>query len=671
MSISVSAMALPGSPRLCTNCLPKFRAKEQNPHLESSKLLDSEKEKFGYQTGTRVLPYMMQDVYSRDRETVNVKTILLENSHIRATFLPEYGMRLISLYQKDLHRELLFRNPVLQFANLAIRDAWFSGGIEWNVAQMGHTFTTCDHLYAARCRDESGTEFLRCYEYERCKGIYWQIDFHLGEDDRELTAYVRFINPREEPVPFYWWTNIAVPEKTARVFSGNEDVIYIDTTSLTSETAVKGMCHGKMPYLSSLPGKDVSYPEEFDYSSEYFFQNRRDVEQTWEAVTYEDGSAFYECSSERLQYRKMFCWGSHYGGMHWKDFLSEDGKGAYVELQAGLAPTQVHGLDFPEKTTWDFVQIFGGMNVNPAKTRGTWQISQQYIQQQVRRQISTEEIHKRLESCRKAADRPVKELLHLGSGFGALEELRCPGITPAGLSFPEAAIGPQEATWLRLLRERCIADREILNFPESYLVDTRYEEYLREAAENGGYTAMNYYGVMCYEDSRYDEGIRWFEKSVAARPNPLAYRNLFCAYGDSDPKYAIACMEKAIALQGECPDRAFVEEYTAYLDQKGYHEKLWNYYLSLPKALREVERIILNVIPAAVSMKAMDFLETQFRKEFVNIREGERAFTECYFTYQALKEARDTGTEFNDALVKKYVERNVIPRNLDFRLSKT
>lgn len=664
-------MELLGDAWLGRNCLPKFRTKEQSPRLGGSRLLESEKEKFGYQTGARVLPYMMQDVYSRDKETIEVKTIELENKHLKAIFMPEYGMRLASLYQKDLGRELLFRNPVLQFANLAIRDAWFSGGIEWNVSQLGHTFTTCDHLYAARCRDDQGSEFLRCYEYERCKGIYWQIDFHLREEDRELNAYVRLINPKDEPVPFYWWTNVAVPEKKARVFSGNENVIFIDTASVESQNATKEMCHGKMPYLTSLPGEDVSYPEKFNFSSEFFFQNRRDVHETWEAVTYTDGTAFYECSSDRLQYRKMFCWGTHYGGLHWKDFLSEEGKGAYIELQAGLAPTQVHGLDFPANATWDFVQIFGGMDVDPHRTEGQWQIAQQYVQEEVRKEISTEEIQRRLDFCRQSADADIVEILHMGSGFGALEELRCPGETPKGLSFPEAAIGPQEVTWLGMLQNRRIPDRDILNFPESYLVDPRYEEYLKEAAQNGGYTAMNYYGVMCYEDGRFEEGIRWFKKSIEERENPLAYRNLFCAYSDSDPQKAIAYMEKALALLGDQPERAFVEEYTAYLEKQGYHEKLWTYYLNLPESLQQADRIILNVIPAAVEVRAMGFLEKQFRKEFVNIREGERAFTECYFTFQALKEARDSGTKFSDALVKKYVERNEIPRNLDFRLSRT
>jgi hypothetical protein len=92
-------------------------------------------------------------------------------------FFTELGGRLISLYDKKSERELLHRNPVFQPANLAIRNAWFSGGIDWNIGQFGHTFTTCAHFTAlSRGDDEPG---LRFYEYERSRLIH----------DRFLFAY--------------------------------------------------------------------------------------------------------------------------------------------------------------------------------------------------------------------------------------------------------------------------------------------------------------------------------------------------------------------------------------------------------------------------------------------------------------------------------------------------
>lgn len=670
MSIRISTMEIQGNLTLEENSLPRFRAKKQDRILDGSGLLEKEKEKYGYQTGERVLPYLVQDVYSRERKNERVKTIELENQHLKAVFLPEYGMRLFSLYSKDENRELLFRNSVLQFANLAIRDAWFAGGIEWNIGQIGHTFTTCDHVFAAICKNKDGEEFLRCYEYERCKGIYWQVDFYLEEDEKQLAVYVRFINPKNEAVPFYWWTNIAVPEeKNVRIFSGSQEVIYINPSSNEAVDAIKGMSHGTMPELESLPGKDASYPQNFRFSSEYFFQNEADTEQTWEAAVYNDGKIFFDCSSERLQYRKMFCWGTHLGGQHWKDFLSNKGKGDYVEIQAGLAPTQVHGLDIPAKTSWDFVQVFGSTKMDPELVKGEWNHAKSYVDQQVKKQVDAKKIQRLLEKYRENADCDVREFLHLGSGFGAVEELRKPGAAPAGFYFPGASIGKKEAMWVELLRKHEIEDQDIFDSPLSYMVDTRYETYLKEAAEKGGYTAKNLYGIMCFEDTRFEEGILWFQKSVEAQENPLAYRNLFYAYKDLDADKAIIYLEKALAMFKGNPKREYVEEYTGYLSEKKMYQKLWDYYWNLPEGLQTNERVILNVIPAAVGVKDCGFLEKQFQKEFVHIREGERAFTECYFAYQALKEARETGEEYTEELVQKYVRLNQVPENIDFRQS--
>lgn len=668
MSIKISSIKIQGNCFLGENRLPHFRDKDQNKPADGSGLLEREKAYFTYQTGRRVLPYLVQDLYSRHKKPQQIKTIEMENDHIKAIFLPQYGMRMISLFDKGQDRELLFRNPVLQFANLAIRDAWFAGGIEWNIGQLGHTFTTSDHLYAAICQDQAGNDFLRCYEYERCKGVYWQIDFHLAEKATYLAAYVRMINPKSRPVPFYWWTNIALAEENqVRVFSGNQEVIYIDPSSMASKDAVHKMSHGQLPYLASLPDRDASYPQNFNFSSEYFFQNQAGQGQSWQAALYQDGNVFYEASSDRLLYRKMFCWGTHQGGQNWKDYLALEGEGDYIELQAGLAPSQMHGIDLPAKTSWDFVQVFGGTKMDPALGQGDWLEAQKQVGDLVKSQISDRELASLLELYRSQAERPIQDFLHWASGFGAIEEVRSPGASPKGLSFPLAAISPKETMWLRLVQDQVIEDMDIFDLPLSYLVDLRYEAYLSQAAQEGGHTAKNLYGVMCYEAGRYEEGIAWFKESIKARPNPLAYRNLFWAYREDQADLALTYMEKALDLYQGPPARELVEEYSDFLSAREMYEKLWAYYGQLPRDLQANETLILNLLPAAISLRKLDFLQDQFQKEFTAIREGNRSLTEAYFAYQALKEAEQKKIDFGPELVEKYVRQNQIPKRLDFR----
>ena len=96
-----------------------------------------------------ILPYALQDGYNRKRKWRDFRVAVLENEVLRATFLLEFGGRLWSLYHKPSGRELLSVNPVFQPANLALRNAWFSGGVEWNIGTIGHSPFTCAPLFAA------------------------------------------------------------------------------------------------------------------------------------------------------------------------------------------------------------------------------------------------------------------------------------------------------------------------------------------------------------------------------------------------------------------------------------------------------------------------------------------------------------------------------------------
>ena len=49
--------------------------------------------------------------------------LVLENDKLIATFLPEQGGRLWSLKNKATGKEVLYKNPVFQPANLGIRNA--------------------------------------------------------------------------------------------------------------------------------------------------------------------------------------------------------------------------------------------------------------------------------------------------------------------------------------------------------------------------------------------------------------------------------------------------------------------------------------------------------------------------------------------------------------------
>ena len=90
----------------------------------------------GYGRRQNAYPYRQYNCYTRKLKERDVQTAVLENDYLTAVFLPQYGGRLWELWDKESGRNLLYTNDVLRFSNLAVRNAWFSGGVEWNIGML-------------------------------------------------------------------------------------------------------------------------------------------------------------------------------------------------------------------------------------------------------------------------------------------------------------------------------------------------------------------------------------------------------------------------------------------------------------------------------------------------------------------------------------------------------
>lgn len=201
--------------------------------------LDEDDEIFeGYGKLFTSFPYRQYTSYTRKLHDKQLQTAILENDFLKATFLPELGGRLWSLIDKTTGENLLYTNDVIRPSNLAIRNAWFSGGVEWNISMIGHTPFTMEPLFTSTLQMENGTPVLRMYEYERIRKVTYQMDFWLEDTDRFLNCRMRIFNQTDEMVPMYWWSNIAVPEydegriivPAKEAYTNREDGVYkVDT----------------------------------------------------------------------------------------------------------------------------------------------------------------------------------------------------------------------------------------------------------------------------------------------------------------------------------------------------------------------------------------------------------------------------------------------------------
>ncbi|WP_308636450.1 DUF5107 domain-containing protein [Paenibacillus silvisoli] len=677
MKVTTGTLMIEGARLEGENPLPMFRS--GNPHrkvTDNGSLTDELRQQMGENAGERFLPYRMQDRYSRQRELMPLKTITLENDALKAIFLPEYGGRLYSLRDKGADREILFRNPVFQPGNLAILNAWFSGGIEWNIGHLGHTFSTCSSMHAAKLTDDDGNEFIRLYEYERCKNLFWQVDAHLPKGARQLQVHVRIVNDNLAEIPMYWWTNIAVDETAgSRVFSSTGDVIYIDPTA-------RGYGFDRMPELPAVPGADASYPMAFPYASEYFFQTPAAVRSPWEAVAYEDGRLFFERSTSKLRYRKMFCWGHHIGGRRWCDYLARPGEGNYIEVQAGLAPTQLHGITMPADSVWDFTQLIGMLDLDTAEATAAayqtdWGAARSEVERRIDDALSSEATYEALERHRALAVRTPEEMLHRGSGWGALEQVRREneeqgrGI-PQGFGFGEETLEAAQQPWLVLLRDGYLPEHSPEAIPPSWMIQAEWMERLAASLERHPqgrtWTAYLQYGVMLYESGQAAEAMEAWEASLRIQPSAWACRNLAEAEKrKGDMAGALAYYEQAYAVSGAFPDRAFVEEYVNLLVQHKEFERAWHVYESLPPALAAGERIQIIVGAAALELGRDAFMEKLFASEFAVIREGETLVIELWYRHRAKKLAAQRGVELTQALIDEAAATCPPPKQIDFR----
>lgn len=685
--VRASVLRLEGSPVGGENPLPSYRSAEPDVAVVPTSGFPADKTAgFGKGAGRRVLPYRVQDRYDRELVDLELPTVVLENAFLRAEFVPSLGGRLWSLFDKAAGRDVLYRNPVLRPANLALRDAWFSGGIEWNVGRYGHAVHTCSPVSSGAFEDADGPVF-RIWDFERQSRLYWNVDFRLSADAPVLLAYVRIANPDPEAKPLYWWTNAAVPETDrTRVLAPGSEAIFIEP----GDGPVKRMGGGILPDLRPLPGKDISYPALSDYSNEYFVQCERSERDgtayPWEAAVGGDGYGFAEASTAPLSFRKMFCWGNGRGGRRWQDYLSLPGE-RYLEVQAGLAPTQLHTASIGAGATVDWVQAFGAVALDPARAHAAdYGAACAHAEDAVAALAGPAFLRAALSSARAGAGTPCARAFSEGSGWGAIEALRAEraaraeGRTssgrgaPEGLSFSGRSIDLQESPWLDLLRTGRLPRRSVLEGPPAFAVGADWEALLAAAADAApdDWLAPYLAAVSAYERGDEAAAEAWRRRSLEARPNAWALRDQAVALrraGRADE--ALDAYRAAFERPEGAAEVAVAEEYVAMLAETGRTEEAARVLAELPASFK---RGSLREAAALVALESGDDAELDrlLSEEPVRIREGSVALTAAWEEREARRLAAREAlpADAARARVREAEARGEIspPRAVDFRM---
>ncbi len=513
--------------------------------------LPEENEQFFLKYGevTCAYPYREQDRYDRELKIKEFQAVILENECLKATFLPCFGGKLWSLIDKVSGKDLLLANSVARPCNLAIRNAWMSGGIEWNCGFRGHHPYTCAPIHTATGTMEDGTPYLRFYYFERVRRAMVQMDFFLPDGADLLYCRMRIENTNDDVIPMYWWSNVAVP-----LDAGSRVVVPATRSYIAPD--------GKTDKIDIpiFKGVDVTYPTNSLTAFDYFWDTNG-AKRHYIAHLNQEGYGLMQTSTSLLKGRKLFVWGDSQGGRKWSNFLTADDEdGCYAEIQCGLASTQYECLPMPPRAIWEWLEVYGPLQADPKAIHGDWEDAKAEVNARLDSRISHEALEQKLIDTRPFAKTPAETIITRGDGWGALErtlraekKLRQPA---AHLDF--GATEEEQQVWLRLLEEGTVGLHDPAEIPLSYSRQPEWMALLEKAIS--GKDQLNWYayyllgtahaaeddfaraegllhtaftlcenswtayalGVCCRKTGHPEEELLWMKRARALRPADLS-----------------------------------------------------------------------------------------------------------------------------------------------------
>src|SRR5262249_24110866 len=148
----------------------------------------------------------------------------------------------------------------------------------------------------------------------------------------------------------------------------------------------------------------------------------------------------------------------------------------YLEIQAGLAATQLERLPMPARAEWTWLEGYGLLGADPGEVHSAdWARARQAAEITLEQLMPRQEFEAEFRQGQAVVDQQPVSVLHHGSGWGTLERLRRekagePPFATNALVFDEAALGESQHPWLELLTEGQVHPRDPDDEPTSYMI---------------------------------------------------------------------------------------------------------------------------------------------------------------------------------------------------------
>lgn len=578
-------------------------------------------------------PYTQQNSYAEETEQ-EITVAVLENEYLYAEFLPTLGGRLWKLYDKKKQRDVLYTNDVIRFRNLSIRNAWFSGGVEWNCGIIGHSPFTCSQMYCAFVKGKNGEDVLRFYEFERVREIYYQIDFWL--DENKLMTAVRIENQNSEVVPMYWWSNMATPE-----YKGGR--VVVPANSAYNNSDGMGIKKSQIPFDN---GIDVSYPENIPNTIDYFYDIAKNDDKFIANVDSE-GYGLLQFSSSNLKGRKLFSWGHRKGSSHWQKMLT-DKAGDYVEIQAGLGKTQYECIPMPPKCVWSFSECYTLADIPESKVNLPYNELVNAVREQIHSLGGCSALDEKLPDFLNDISLQKGDVVLSGSGFGYLNKT-LGGKAPEHLAF---YADDEVKLWIDLAENKTLMGRL------SFAYGCKMENLLMKNRNICNWNIAYQLALLAYDRREFEKAKQYCAQSLIFDNNE--YNNHlygFILY-QLDDERSVYFAEKCIDINSG--SYCLAESVFALLLKQKAYSSVIGFFDKLSEDIKQNPRILMYLsmayLKAGDAKKAEEILTGNGGLVLLDFREGDKFLDILY------RSIRKTvyGENYNEVIV---------PEQFDFIVS--
>jgi len=649
-------LSLPMSRLGAPSNLPRFRWQQPMPNKPTPPNfgLSEEESSHGFQWGEdSILPYQVSDDYDRDLQPGELDVLVLENGRLRAVVAPSLGGRLLELKDLATGRDLVFRNPVFQPANLAALNAWFSGGIEWNGLIPGHTPFTCAPVFAG-VRETAEGPVLRIYEFDRIVEATWQVDLFMPKDSAQLFAHGRIVNPNDKMRLAYWWTNVAAPMSDGtRVLA-------------PAEYSIEHIWPGNNLGRCDFPRADwdASYPDNWENATSVFFR-APSAPRKFIASVDKGGYGLLQTSTAEMEGRKFFYFGSAQGGQNWMDYLAKPGEGKYLEIQSGVAPTQNQRFELAAGEELEWTEAYVPVQLEAGRAHDAdFNAASAHAAEALNGLVPADELTRIDAFLREQARLPLDSQFSEGEPWGARQEQLLGQPLASGLDFGTSAIPD---FWDSVASGGRVPAATLATLPEGTVVSPLWIDRVQAHAAEHGASWMH---ELTLAVASLDAGDRaaaaqHVSASLALKPSWAAYR-LDALLADT-ADHAVRSYLAAWQAGGAPPELAV--EIATYLMAQERSAELKAFVDALPDDVRDKERIILARAVVAGNDGQFDELERLLlSRQYASIREGETLLSDLWVRLRRGRLEASLGRAATAAEAKADLAAHPLPRQLDLRM---